>query len=39
MYGLNTIGQQQFNAAVACAVLFGLAVAIRIFSKFDTSKV
>jgi RNA 3'-terminal phosphate cyclase len=33
MYGLNTIGQQQFNVAVACAILSGVAVAIRVFSK------
>jgi RNA 3'-terminal phosphate cyclase len=33
MYGLTTVGQQQFNTAVACAVLSGVAVGIRIFSK------
>lgn len=33
MFGLNHLGQQQFNAGVACAVLSGAAVVIRIFCK------
>lgn len=33
MYGLNTLGQQQFNAGVACTTLSAAAVAVRIFCK------
>ncbi|KAF2799253.1 hypothetical protein K505DRAFT_356733 [Melanomma pulvis-pyrius CBS 109.77] len=33
MYGLNAHGQTQFNTAVTCAVISGLAVVIRISNK------
>jgi hypothetical protein len=33
MFGLNHSGQQEFNAGLACVVLSGAAVVIRIFCK------
>jgi hypothetical protein len=33
MFGLNHLGQQKFNAGIACAALSGAAVVMRVFCK------